>query len=187
MSDILLIGPSGGGKTAMIYSYKDKKAPEGATGEAGNIVKSPGFLWTGWGGDEFKEIGGIQTHNDMCIDSINSEPHRKILYVFDGTAFIQQALHPEAGGEVWARWLFYCSQSNIQERKVHFVATHNDCTEDMCNKIIECVRMANEKYAAILGGGTNRYDPTRFKEPYFHCINAKNHDEVKRLFDIIRK
>lgn len=186
MSDILLIGPSFGGKTTMLYSYKGKKAPEGATGKAGERVKTKGVLWTGLGGDEFKEIGGIMLHNDSCIDAINHEPKRKILFIFDGTEFIKQALYPEEGGEIWARWLYYCSQSKIQQREVHFVATHNDCTDGMNIKILECVRTANEEYASILGGGAKRYDNIRFQEPYFHCINAKSQEEVKRLFDKIR-
>ncbi|MBO4588904.1 MAG: hypothetical protein J5711_08445 [Bacteroidales bacterium] len=183
MSNLLLIGPSQSGKTTMLYSYKGEKAPEGATMKA-ETKKAGGFL--GIGRDELTEIGGNSLNNELVIGQATYYSPGKVLFVFDGSKFIEQLAHPELGGEIWGRWLLYNTKKPL--KKVHMVATHDDCVDNMRGKILDLIKAANIQYSKLLGGlGTERYTASCFEEPYFHCINAKDSYQVKELLNKIRK
>lgn len=171
----------------MIYSYQGKENPHpGATGQKGEHGHA-GFWFFG---SEFKEIGGHSQQIDDVLKEITeyvkNKDSRKILFVFDGVQFLEQANKPDNGGNIWATWLYYCTKSEIKKCEVHFVATHADQVNGLAEKIRSSVKKANEQYVNW-GCGEMRYEASRFEEPYFHCIDAKKYDVVKDLLDKIRK
>ena len=164
-----------------MYSYIGKDAPNTATVQTDSV--KTGFLGLG---DHLLEIGGNDTNIVDTIEKLNDLNSTKVLFVFDGNEFIKQLSTQSVGGEIYARWLHYSKNAEII--RPHFVATHADLVPEMEVMIRDLVVDTNRHYNAILGGsGVERYQSTLFNPPFFHCINAKDREQVKAMFKAIEK
>lgn len=181
MKKFLLIGPSQGGKSTIMYSYKGKEAPNTATIETDTIKKGLFGL-----GDNLIEIGGNDTNIQDTIEKLNNLKDTTVIFVFDGSQFIKQVCSQSDGGEIYARWLHYSKNAKIV--RPHFVATHADLEPNMDAMIQGLVSNANRHYNDILdGSGIERYQSVLFKPPFFHCVNAKDKEQVKAMFKAIKQ
>ena len=170
-----------------MYSYKGKEAPN-ENGESLATVDTDsvdvGGIF-GIGGDHLLEYGGNDPNIVNTIEELKDLNDTKVLFVFDGNAFIKQLSSQSDGGEIYARWLHYSKNAEII--RPHFVATHADLVPEMEVMIRGLVADANRHYNAMLdGSGVERYQSTLFNPPFFHCINAKDREQVKAMFKTIK-
>ena len=187
---ILLIGPSFSGKTHILYSANEQEVPE--TEERGTLRTNETTIETGILGIatiKAIEVGG-NDENLIIVTENEFKSADYVLFVFDGKMFIDQVSHPEKGNEIYARWLHYNQMFGDEEkwRRAYIVATHADQVENIGEKIRQHIDEANKQYNHLLGDtGIERYKSSLFKSPFFHCINANNFDDVKKLFQSIKQ
>lgn len=155
--------------------------------------------WLGWFGDELIEYGGNIPNIQRTIKKLqeNKEAggllkNKKayVLFVFSGQEFLKQLENDRDGGYIYARWLHYAK--NVSINRCHFVANNFDGKEikeiELEKRILDGIKMANERYRVIFGNAAiKRYDDTFFQSPYFHCINAEDEGQVKKMFADIKQ